>query len=181
MSLVNLKVTVGREKFNRVISNLRRAQSLHILDSVRLNPEAQDAVRYLKSLFPVSKDNKSRRTLSDLKHAHLRAGWRAEADRTTITIAHDQADNERINTVLQSLDTGHKAFRIKFDHNGRFADMRQRVRGKKNFVFFRKGDVFVVPSFAGLHYTEKTRQFVLSKLLGKISKKITSTIAKEFD
>jgi hypothetical protein len=173
--LLNAKITVDQKAINRIVTNLRRTQSRDFLESLNLGPEAQSALRFLKQHFPRSTQRTpgSRRELG--LFFHLVEGWHVQKevmpDGVGFAITHSWGDVDRVRTILNSLNSGSRAWIWEAKKDTRFI-----IQEPRTWVHFGQGTQMPMKSRPGLHYVEDTLRYVQDVLLPKVRKKIDAGI-----
>ncbi len=177
-----LKIKFGEARFSEVIASLRRVNSEAVLDGVDLTPTANKALRFLKSIFPRSTRGDGSRSKSNQAEfgMHLGDGWNVNPIQMAVTrgfdIVHKLSFNERARTVLQSLDTGSKAYSFFTLKPLTFKDKRSGAKGETTVA---AGEEIHKGARRGVYYTNRTMIYIQRELIPRVTTQVNKAIERE--
>ena len=183
--MFEIRTNLSRRKISEVASELNYVSSDTFLRGLALNTKAQDALTYLKSIFPVGS---SGHTLREFGLAHLVQGFTAKpikgANGVGIIIEHKLWGEGRGRTVLRSLDTGHGAYEYEVQEETSFkADASswsptgKKSKSKDIWVRLIEGQIVVHQPRAGIHYVDLTKRYIESEILPYLREEFSDKVA----
>lgn len=174
--LVNLRVGIDERQINRILTNLKKASVPdNLLTLSSLQAYADVALANLKDNFPKSANGSN--SLDEFGHP-LFEGWEVNIERTSDSVGFslqypEAEENERLRTVLDSLNLGSRAYTYVAQDDFAFLDTRGKGEdGKFPWTFIHEGQTVSHSARAGLEYIDKTYAFIAEELMPQIRAEI---------
>jgi hypothetical protein len=177
--IVNLKASIDEKRIARIVTNVKKATRPSVLEDIGLSRFAAQALKEFKSHFPESGDP----TSSSVREfgEHLIQGWRSEAKfaefSATLRIYHTKANLTRMQTILESLDTGSKEHTVVPDRDIKFPDKR----GTKPWSHLVEGKPVIYPERKGVGYSSKTFDYINSVMVPELKARINKKLKKSIE
>lgn len=169
--MISLKVTVkpDERRIAKLVKDLGYVSSETFTRSLPLRQYREQALDYLKDLFPTSTKSKSN---TNEFGDHLVRGWKTEYIHTKTGVGfrlfHAQENNSRVQTVLKSLDKGSQFFTYDAEEEFRFFGRYASKKGKhaaNGWITIAEGRTVIRGPRKGLNYAEKTSEYIQLVLL----------------
>ncbi len=166
--MIEVDERISAKRIDTLVSELKYVNSNTFLAGLALRQKADQALSFLKSIFPHSLGNSK----SDLNEfgMHLRSGFVASysnsGSKIAFSISHALEGESRAETVLRSLDTGSRAFKWIADRTLHFLGDAKTL-GRKNpgksrllWVTIGAGQEVDKSARLGVEYTSRTEEYI---------------------
>lgn len=165
-----------------------------VIRKQELDDVAGSALKYLQRIFPSGGKHSGMSSAEEFGQP-LAAGWKVSPLLTKMTkgrdvlsfqINHQLERRKRVNMILRMVDEGTTGYSYVIKNRFRFfGRYRSRMRNKRGqfssgtgFVTMQEGRVINVPARDGVHFTDKTEDFIINRLLPEFERKVRRRVAQ---
>jgi hypothetical protein len=185
--MIDVEARVAERRIEQTVRELKYVSSNSFLAGLALRQKADEALSYLKSIFPegsgVNDQNEFGMHLKD----GFFANYYAEGAKVGFTIGHQLSRQKRAQTVLRSLDTGSQEFSYIAQSTFHFlADPsalgRRRSKKAANiWVTIYEGQEVHRGAREGVFYTDRTEEFIARTILPEVKQEWSEKVAARFE
>ncbi len=186
MLTITAKLKPDSRRIDRLVEDLQYVNSQSFVRSLPLASFRERALNFLKKHFPVSKQGSSNQNEFGY---HLVEGWKSKLVSSVTGVGfelyHMGEGNSRILTILNSLNTGSKAFsytaKDDFVFWGKYRTLKGKLTKREGWISIVEGRTVNRSEREGVEFEQDTYDYITMTLLPEMREMVRDRVASRLD